>query len=187
VTAGFRRVADETIHVGHLLRYSVSTFEGPDGARFDRDVVHHPGWVGVVPLTEDGQVVLVRQYRPALDALLLELPAGVRDVPGEEPVVTAARELAEEVGLAAASYELLAVVHNTPGFANEEGHIFLATGLTDVGASAQGPEEEAMTVERIALTDGPALITSGQITDAKTQIGLLLTLATLAPPSLADA
>jgi 8-oxo-dGTP pyrophosphatase MutT (NUDIX family) len=174
VTAGFRPLGERTIHDGHFLRFAVGTFEAPDGSTFERDILHHAGWVAVVPVTPEGEVVLVRQYRAAIDALLLELPAGVRDVPDEPLEQTAARELAEEVGLAAASMELLTSVHNSPGCADERGWIFLATGLSDVPLDAQGVEEQHMTIERIRLADAPRLIAEGEITDAKTQIGLLL-------------
>ena len=77
----------------------IGTFERPTATTFDRDIVHHPGAVAVVPLDDDGQVVMVRQYRAPIDQLLLEIPAGKRDVHGEDPELTAARELAEETGL----------------------------------------------------------------------------------------
>ena len=105
--APFRKISEERRHEGHVISLGIGTFEGPDGERFTRDIVHHPGAVSVVPLLEDDRVVLVRQYRAALDAWLLEIPAGKRDVPGEAPEVTAGRELAEEVGYVAAELELL--------------------------------------------------------------------------------
>lgn len=174
MTAGFRALGERMLHQGHILRFSIGTFEAPDGSTFERDILHHPGWVAVVPVTADGEVVLVRQYRSAIDGSLLEIPAGIRDVDDEPLERTAARELAEEVGLAATSMELLTTVHNSPGCADEAGWIFLATGLRDVPLDAQGPEEQHMTIERIPLADAPALIAAGAITDAKTQIGLLL-------------
>jgi ADP-ribose pyrophosphatase len=174
VTGGFLPLGERTLHEGHLLRFAIGTFEAPDGSRFERDILHHPGWVAVVPVTDTGEVVLVRQYRSAIDALLLEIPAGVRDVADEPLERTAARELREEVGLEAARLEPLSTVHNSPGCADERGWLFLATGLTEVGLDLQGPEEQVMTIERIALADAPRLIAEGAVTDAKTQIGLLL-------------
>jgi len=169
----FRPVGERTLHEGHLIRFSIGTFAGPDGT-FERDIIHHPGWVAVVPVTDAGEVVLVRQYRAAIDAWLLEIPAGVRDVVHEPVEQTAARELAEEVGLAAGSLVPLTTVHNSPGCADERGWIFLATDLMSVPTDAQGPEEQHMTVERVVLADVPRLMAEGTITDAKTQIGLLL-------------
>lgn len=176
--AAFERVASRPVHTGHVISLSVDTFTGPDGSRFDREVVRHPGAVSVVPVLveADGSatVVMVRQYRAALDALLLEIPAGKRDVPDEAPEVTAERELEEEVGYRAGKLERLAWFHNSPGFSNEFSHLFLGTDLVAVPTNLQGVEEQHMTVEHVALDDVPALIAAGTLTDAKSIIGLLL-------------
>jgi ADP-ribose pyrophosphatase len=119
-------------------------------------------------------VVLLRQYRPALDEWLLEIPAGLRDKPGEPPADTASRELAEEVGLAAAHYELLTVFVNAAGMSDQRTHIYLAGGLRSVPAAADGVEERYLSVERVRLADVAALVASGELVDAKTVIGLLL-------------
>ncbi|MEZ5144991.1 MAG: NUDIX hydrolase [Acidimicrobiales bacterium] len=98
------------------MSLGVATFTGPDGTSFQRDVVHHPEAVSAVPLLDDGTVVLVRQYRAPLERELLEIPAGIRDVDGEDPETTAGRELVEEVGLRAGRLERLAVFCTTrPG------------------------------------------------------------------------
>lgn len=173
----FRRTAERIVHRGHVITVAVDTFEAPDGSTFERDVVHHPGAVGVVPLLDDGDVVLVRQFRAPFGRSLLEIPAGVRDVPGEPPVTTAARELAEEVGLAAAHYEQLALFHNSVGWCDEHVYVFLATGLTEVPDDRQGIEEHHMELVRLPLAEAPALIAAEEITDAKTVIGLTLALA----------
>lgn len=171
----FRRLGETEIYRGHVISVGVGQFSAPDGATFDRDVVHHPGAVSVVALDADGEVVLVRQYRAAIDGDLLELPAGKRDVADEPPVVTAERELAEEVGLVAASFELLGEFFNSPGFCDEHSWVFLARGLREVPHDRQGIEEQHLTIERVPLQDVPARIAAGDITDAKTIIGLLLT------------
>jgi 8-oxo-dGTP pyrophosphatase MutT (NUDIX family) len=170
----FRRLGEDERYRGPLIALATATFLDPDGGQFERDVVHHPGAVSVVPLHDDGRVVLVRQYRAAIDRELLEIPAGKRDVEGEPPEETARRELAEEVGLRAERLELLAEFHNSPGFCDELSYVFLARGLTTCDTDAQGVEERHMTVEKIALDDVPALIAMGEITDAKTIIGLCL-------------
>ena len=167
-------VGEEVIHRGHVISLAVGRFAAPDGEIFERDVVHHPGAVSVVPLHADGTVVLVRQYRAAIDRELLEVPAGKRDVHGEDPAVTAHRELAEEVGLRAGRVEKLAEFYNSPGFCDEHSYVFLALDLEEVTSDAQGPEERHMTIEQIALAEVPALIASGEISDAKTIIGLCL-------------
>jgi ADP-ribose pyrophosphatase len=133
----------------------------------------------VVPLLDDGRVVLVRQYRAPIDRLLLEIPAGIRDVGGEPPVETARRELAEEVGLEASSIELLCEFDNSAGFSDERVLVYLATGLSSVVDARQGIEEQHMTVEHVDLADVDALIRDGELTDAKSVIGLTLTLRRL--------
>ncbi|MEO5679361.1 MAG: NUDIX hydrolase [Acidimicrobiales bacterium] len=170
----FRALAEDVVYESRLLRVARGTFAAPDGTEFQRDVVHHPGWVAVVPLTDDGHVVCVRQYRAAVGTWLLEVPAGICDVDGEAPEVTARRELAEEAGLAAAHVELVATIHNSPGFADERGWLFLATGLSEVPLDRQGVEEDHMQVVRVPVADAARLVAAGEVTDAKTVVGLLL-------------
>lgn len=172
--SSFRLQGEEAVYDGHVMRVVVGTFEGPDGDTFTRDIIRHPGAVAVLPLHEDGSVTLVRQYRAPLDQLLLEIPAGIRDVEGEPTEETAVRELAEEVGLVADRLELLVSFHNAPGMSDEVVDVYLATGLRTVAADAQGPEEEAMTIERHHLDDLVAMIDDGRLTDAKTVIAVAL-------------
>ena len=171
---GFRRLAERVVYEGFRITTAVGTYEAPDGSRFERDVVHHPGAVAVVPVTGEGEVLLVRQYRAVVDATLLEIPAGIRDVPGEEPEATAARELAEEAGVRAGRLERLGEMYNSPGFCDEKVFLFLARDLEATDASAHGVEEEHMTVERVALADVARLVAAGEILDAKTIAGLAL-------------
>ncbi len=174
-SAGFRKLGEREIHNGFVITLVEGEFEAPDGSRILRDVVHHPGAVVVVPVDGD-EVVLVRQYRAALDTELLELPAGKRDVEGEAPEVTAIRELEEEVGFTTDSVVPIARFYNSPGFSDEYSHVFLATDLRSVAMHRQGVEEESMTIERVPLDDVVGLIEAGEIEDAKTVIGLLAAL-----------
>jgi ADP-ribose pyrophosphatase len=171
----FRKLGETEVYRSSLIRVASARFEGPDGSRFERDIVHHPGAVVVVPLTAVETVLMVRQFRAAVDSDLLEVPAGKRDVAGEATEVTAARELAEEVGRQAGRLELLARFYNSPGFSDELSWLYLAQDLTAVPEDRQGAEEQHMTVEEVALADVPAMIRSGQIVDAKSIIGLSLT------------
>jgi ADP-ribose pyrophosphatase len=159
---------------GTLVSAGTGTFVDPDGNEFERDVVHHPGAVVVVPVTPEGDVILVRQYRAAIDAELLEVPAGKRDVTDEPVEVTAHRELEEEVGMRAASMVQMAEFYNSPGFCDEHSFLFLATDLTPCATAFQGHEEQHMTIERVPLDRIPALIASGDLVDAKSIVGLLL-------------
>ena len=170
----FRRTGEEIVHRGYAIEVVVARYQAPDGHEFTRDVVRHPGAVAVLPLHDDGSVTMVRQYRAPIEAELLEIPAGLRDVDGEDLLATAERELAEEVGLSATSFERLGAFHVAAGITDEVVHLYLATGLAHVDADNQGPEEEAMTVERHPLGDVVAMIERGDVTDAKTIISVLL-------------
>jgi 8-oxo-dGTP pyrophosphatase MutT (NUDIX family) len=172
--SGFGHVGDDVLHEGHVISLVRSHHTAPDGSTFEREVVRHPGAVSVVPLHADATVTLVRQYRAALDVDLLEIPAGKRDVPHEEPALTAARELEEEVGLHAERLELLAEFVNSAGFSDEWSYVFVGVGLSPIDQDRQGLEEQHMTVERVALDDVPALIAARELIDAKTIIGLTL-------------
>lgn len=172
--SGFRHLGDTVVHSGAVITLCRSEFESPAGDRFQRDVVRHPGAVSVVPLLDDGTVVLVRQYRAPIDQMVLEIPAGKRDVADEPLEETARRELIEEVGLSPGRLEHLAMFHNSIGFCDEESHVFLGTELTPAPMDRQGIEEAHMEIVHVALADTPAMISAGEITDAKTVIGLSL-------------
>lgn len=162
----------QLIHQGAVVGFYQAQIEDGAGERYGRDVIRHPGAVSVVPVDGD-EVILVRQYRAALDADLLELPAGKRDVDGEPPIETAHRELAEEIGMRATSMVPLLNIHHSPGFCDEYGHIFLATGLEPVPQERMGPEEQVMTIHRMSLTDAVDRCLDGTITDAKSVSGIL--------------
>jgi ADP-ribose pyrophosphatase len=169
----FRRVGETEHYRGSLISVATGTFEDPDGSTFERDVVHHPGAVSVVAVDGD-EVVLVRQYRAAVDAELLEIPAGKRDKEGEDPDAVARRELEEEVGLRAGRLELLAEFFNSPGFCDEHSFVYAATALEPCETDVQSVEEHHMTIERVPLADVDRLIATGELRDAKTIIGLCL-------------
>lgn len=172
---GFRHLGDRPVAEGHRIRFVRATFEGPDGTTFERDVIRDKRVVAMVPVLDDGRtVLLVRQYRGPIDRELLEVPAGLCDVDGEEPEATARRELAEEIGRRAAHLELLATIHQSAGISDEHGLVYLATGLEEVPDDRQGVEEQHMTVETLDLGDLDAAIAAGTLTDAKTLVGLLL-------------
>ena len=153
--------------------------EAPDGELLTRAVVRHPGAVVVVPVDGD-EVILVRQWRAAPARALLEVPAGKRDVDGEEPEATGARELEEEIGFRPGRLTKLAEFYNSPGFTDEYTHLYCATDLTAVERRGVSAEERAMAIERVRLDDVPALIAARELVDAKSIIGLLLTRQLLA-------
>jgi ADP-ribose pyrophosphatase len=154
-----------------------ATFEAPDGTRFTRDVVRHPGAVAVVAVDDEGHALLVKQYRGPIDRELLEIPAGTRDVEGEAPEATARRELMEEAGVCARDLRLLATVFNSPGFCDEETFVFLASGLEPVQAQRpqeHGEEERWLEVVEVPLSEMDELVASGRLVDAQTVLGLML-------------
>jgi 8-oxo-dGTP pyrophosphatase MutT (NUDIX family) len=173
--SAFRVIDDRTVWSGWRLRIAEVKVDGPDGEVLERQVLHHPGAVAVLPLHEDGSVTLVRQYRVALDADIWEIPAGLRDVAGEPPERTAERELVEEAGLSTAELRHLTTFNSSPGFSDEAVLIFVGTELTEVPHDRQGPEEQHMVVERFPLETALTMVNDGRITDAKTVIALLLT------------
>ncbi len=177
VGEGFRKLGERVVHEGFLITSVEATFADPSGETFERDLVHHPGAVSVVTVLDGGrEVLLVRQYRAAVDKVLLEIPAGKRDVDGEPPEITARRELEEEVGMRAGSLRKLAEFYNSPGFCDEHSFLFLATDLTPCDTAFQGHEEHHMTIERVPLDSVPELIASGDLVDGKSIIALCLAL-----------
>jgi ADP-ribose pyrophosphatase len=141
-----------------------------------REVVRHPGAVAVVALDDDGNVVLLRQYRHPVGGYLWELPAGLRDADGEPPLETARRELAEEVQLAAEHWSLLTTTYSTPGFCDELVLVYLAEGLSDVdrpeGFTVEH-EELDLQVQRVPLAEAVQRVYDGDIRNASAVIGLL--------------
>ncbi|MFP3906343.1 MAG: NUDIX hydrolase [Acidimicrobiales bacterium] len=175
---GFRHVGEHQIHQGYILRLVEATFVADDGTEFTRDVVRTPAAVGIVAVDRspggEWEVVLVRQFRAPIEQLLLEIPAGMCDVDGEAPEETAQRELAEEAGYRAREISPLTAFHPAAGFTDHRTTIVLGVGLEVVPRAAHGIEEQHMTVETMALDDALSLVASGEITDAKTIIGLSL-------------
>jgi ADP-ribose pyrophosphatase len=172
----FRLLSESDVHAWRAFRLVSAQFEAPGGERFERTFLRHPGAVGIVAVDGD-DAVLVRQYRPALDRTLLEIPAGTLDRPGEDPLDCAVRELAEEVGATAAHWEHLATYGVAVGVSDEMLHLYLATGLTFGARAADGIEEQSMTVERFAWRDVLDGVVDGRLADAKTILGLLLLLS----------
>jgi ADP-ribose pyrophosphatase len=175
------RVVDSTSRCrSGILELVELAVEGPDGDRHTRSVVRHPGAVVAVPVVDD-DAILVRQFRAAAGRALLEVPAGKRDVAGEAPEATAARELEEEIGQSPGRLRKLAEFYNSPGFCDEYTHLYAAFDLVDTeGPAPTSLEEKHMVVEQIALADIEALIAQRRLIDAKSIIGLLLARSYLA-------
>jgi len=170
VSSRFERIASETVYQGGFFSVRRDTYRHEDGEEVERDIATHPGAVGVVVL--DGEDLwFVRQPREAVGSPdLLELPAGKLDQEGESPLETAKRELAEEIGKQAADWESLGSFYTSPGFADEEVHLFLATGISDVDERPAVEHDERIDVEVRPLADLDAILAEAK--DSKTLIGL---------------
>jgi ADP-ribose pyrophosphatase len=165
-----------TIYSGRVVTLGIESLTLPNGVPLELEIVRHPGGAAVVAVDEQEQVCLIRQYRHAGGGWLWELPAGKLE-PGEPPQATAARELGEEAGLQADSWQPLGSTLVTPGFCDEVIHLYLARGLS---ASRMQPERhELIEVHWLPLGDALAQVYDGTIRDAKTMLGLLLAANTL--------
>jgi len=170
VTSRFQQTSSETIHEGKFISIDHRTFRHEDGGEVQRDIVTHPGAVGIVALDGD-RLWLVRQPREAVGSPdLLELPAGKLDEEGEGPLETARRELAEEIGKRAEHWEDLGSFYTSPGFTSEEVFLYLATGISDVDEVPAVEEDERIDAETRPLSDVDAIL--AETKDAKTLIGL---------------
>ena len=163
------RIGGEVVWEGKIATVRIDRFRYDDGAEAEREIVDHPGAVGVV--AHDGErMYLVRQPREAVDDPgLLELPAGKLDEEGESPLDTAQRELAEEIGKGARTWQHLTSFYTSPGFTNEECHLFMATDLYD--ESSEGDEDERIEIVEVPLSRLDQTIRDCR--DSKTLIGLL--------------
>ena len=173
---GFRQVGERELLATSYLRFVAGGFVDPDGRPFEREIVRHPGAVCIVPVEDDGSVLMIRQFRGALNRVILEIPAGKLDVPGEPLEDCARRELVEEVGRVAGRFSEIGTFYNSPGFNDELTTCFLAEELSPVERATQGIEEHFMTLEHVPLAGVWDLVESGELVDAKTIIGCALAL-----------
>lgn len=174
-------LCEQTIHSdevfsGRLVKLRVDRVRLPDGRETTREVVVHRGAVAVVPVTDDGKVILVQQYRQAACEVLMEIPAGTLE-PGEDPADCAHREVQEEVGYRSNDLSLLFRSYLAPGYSTEMLHTFLARKLTKVNAVHDA--DEFIEVVEAPIDDALRFIETGQIKDAKTICGILMAIRRL--------
>lgn len=167
----FSLVDRQTLYRGKRVTLELHTFEDGDGQKRKKEVVVHPGAVVILPISADGRVVLIRNKRPSVGQVLLELPAGTLEA-GELPINCAGRELLEETGYLAKKMQPLASFYTSPGILTEKMHAFLATGLVHQGQ--QLDEGEEIEVELLGYADAIEATHDGRIFDAKTISTLLL-------------
>jgi 8-oxo-dGDP phosphatase len=169
-------LASETAYEGRIITLVTETVAMPGGGDSVREVVRHVGAVCVAAVDDEGRIVMVRQYRHPVRGYLWELPAGLRDADGEAPLATARRELAEEAGLAAERWSLLANSYSTPGFCDEQVLVYLAEGLSAVDRPdgfVVEHEELDMTVARVPLDEAVQRVFAGGIRNSSAVIGVL--------------
>lgn len=165
-----RKLQSDEKFSGRILRVTVDTVELENGTRAKREIVHHHGGSGVVALTEERDVFLVRQFRYAFGKELLEIPAGKLE-PGEDPLEAARRELKEECGITADSFLDLHPIYPTVGYDNEIIYMYLATGLHF--GEAKPDEDEFLDLVKMPLDEAVELVEKGDIVDGKTVAALL--------------
>ena len=169
----FETIKSETLYIGKIFALRADEVRMPDGNTARREVVEHYGAVAVLALDDDNNVMLVYQYRHPVGRRLWELPAGLLDVGGEPPHVTAARELKEEAGLAATEWKTLIDLDSAPGFSDESVRVYLATGLTDVGRPDAHDEEADLTLRWFPLDEAVRMVFDGQIVNSIAVGGIL--------------
>ena len=162
---------------GAIVTVRADQVRMPDGSVVGREVVQHPGAVAVLALNEAGEVLLIRQYRHPVGRLLWELPAGLRDVPGEPPLATAERELLEEAGYLAGDWRVLVDFFTSPGISTERVRVYLARDLTEVPEDQRKyvrEHEEAYLVSAwVPLDAAAALFLCGDLHNGVTAVGIL--------------
>lgn len=162
------RIDGEVAYDGAFLKVSRDTVSLPDGAKSQREYIRHPGAVVILPLFDDGTVLLERQFRYPLDRVFIEFPAGKID-PGEDTLACAKRELQEETGYTAADWQFICTIHNAIAYSDEHLDLFVARGLT--AGPSKLDEGEFLETFTATVPELLGMVRSGQVTDVKTIIG----------------
>jgi 8-oxo-dGDP phosphatase len=169
----FAVVSSEDVYVGRILALRADKVAMPGGGTATREVVEHHGAVAIVALDDDDQVMLIHQYRHPIGRRIWELPAGLIDHLGEDPLESAKRELVEEAGLAAAHWSVLVDVAVSPGFTDEAVRVYLATGLSEVDRELLGEEEADLVGRRVPLAEAVRMVLAGEIVNGAAIGGIL--------------
>lgn len=165
-----KRIGRKEIYKGKIFTVAEDTIEFEDGKIAKWDLVLHNGAAAIVPLTEDGDVILVKQFRNAEDGEVLEIPAGKLEK-GEDPFECAKRELEEEVGYRSNNIQKICSMYSAVGFSDEKLHLYMATDL--IPGKQNLDEDEYIQIERYPLKEAVKMIFTGEIKDSKTIVGLL--------------
>jgi ADP-ribose pyrophosphatase len=162
-----KTLSSEKIYSGKVISLQVDEVELPNGKIAKRELIKHPGAVAIIAITDENKIVMVEQYRKALEQTIIEIPAGKLER-GEQPDVCAKRELEEETSYECESLELLNSFYTSPGFANEIVHVFLAKGLTKMEDAAGLDEDEFVNLMELTIEEALQAIEDKKIYDAKT-------------------
>ena len=169
-----KTIRTERIYNGKIINLRVDEVVLPNGKKTTREIMEHPGAVAIVPLLSDKRVVLIEQFRKAVEEIILEIPAGKLEK-RESPLSCAKRELVEETGYQAGKFKKIISYYPSPGFTTEIIHIFVATNLKRQYKKMNLDEDEFLKVKIVRLDKAIEYIEQGKIKDSKTIIGLLLT------------
>ncbi|MFG1797552.1 NUDIX domain-containing protein [Nocardia sp. NPDC049149] len=169
----FETVSSETVYSGAILALRLDQVRMPGGKIAEREVIEHHGAVAVAAIDDDDNVVLINQYRHPIGRRLLELPAGLLDLPGEDPLVAAQRELAEETGLAAREWAVLVDVALSPGFTDEALRVYVARGLYETDQPEPEFEEADLQIVRMPVAEAVRAALAGEIVNATAVAGVL--------------
>ena len=165
-----KQIASKQIFDGKVVKLFVDDIELPNGKGAFREVVRHPGAVCVIPITDDGEVIMVKQFRYPFSSVLLEIPAGKLE-PNEDPLDAVKRELEEESGVVAENIEFIGMTYTTVAFTDEKIYTYMATGLTF--KESHPDEDEFLEVVKLPLDTLVNMVMSGEIKDSKTQVAIL--------------
>lgn len=165
-----KTVSSEKVFEGRIIKVKVDKVEMPDGSTSTRELVEHPGGVGIVALTGNDEIILVKQYRKPLDKIIYEIPAGKLD-PGEHHRTCGIRELEEETGLSAKVFDYMGFIYPSPGFTDEVTHVYLAKELTQ--GETHPDDDEFLDVEKVPFERALKMVIDGEINDAKSVFGIL--------------
>lgn len=165
-----KTVLSEKVFEGRIIKVKVDRVEMPDGSAATRELVEHPGGVGIVAITDKDEIILVEQYRKPLDKAIYEIPAGKLD-PGEHHRTCGIRELEEETGLSAKVFDYMGFIYPSPGFTDEVTHVYLAKELTQ--GETHPDDDEFLDVKKVPFDTALKMVMDGEINDAKSVFGIL--------------
>lgn len=165
-----KTVSSEKVFEGRIIKVKVDKVEMPDGSVATRELVKHPGGVGIVAITDRDEIILVEQYRKPLDKAIYEIPAGKLD-PGEHHRTCGIRELEEETGLSAKVFDYMGFIYPSPGFTDEVTHVYLAKELTQ--GETHPDDDEFLDVKKVPFDIALKMVMDGEINDAKSVFGIL--------------